>query len=442
MEKSVLFALPYAIVAASVSAGSASANGQRGHARAEIQINTSTTIRSVLKMDWMKSIFSKSARRRDNKRTSKSLGRLESLEPRQLLTVVISEFVASNDTTLETIAGKTPDWIEIHNRSNSEAVDLTGWQLRDSSAIWTFPEITIEPDGYFVVFASGDDFMVSEPRLEVHTNFKLKAGGEYLGLLRPDGSVAHEFNPYTEQQTDQSYGLPAGETFSQFFASPTPGAENPTAPLIVISELMSSNQTTLADEDGDFADWLEIHNASDSPANLNGWTLESDGIDWEIPEVIVEPGGYLLVFASGNDRRELDGPLHTNFKLGSGYDEIELRRPDRSWAHGYDYPAQRADVSYGLTADLAETKFFENPTPGGANLTGFQGVRFSPKHSIVRQDRAVVRLTTELENATIRYTTDGSLPTEQNGEIYSKPFPITNCLTDNNDKKDNTNTTS
>ena len=208
----------------------------------------------------------------------RAFGQLEALESRQLLTanIVINEFVASNDKTLETIAGKTPDWIELHNRSE-EAVDLTGWQLRDSSATWTIPEMSIEPDAYLIVFASGDDFVVTEPQLELHTNFKLKAGGEYLGLMQPDGSVVHEFNPYPDQSTDQSFGLSLGESFSQYFATPTPGAANPTAPRIVISEFMASNQSTLADADGDFADWLEIHNASESPANLNGWLLEADG---------------------------------------------------------------------------------------------------------------------------------------------------------------------
>ncbi|MCA9217344.1 MAG: lamin tail domain-containing protein, partial [Planctomycetales bacterium] len=367
-----------------------------------------------------------SARRTKAVRTPRRTN-VESLEARQLLTadVVINEFVASNDSTLETIAGKTPDWIELHNRS-TEAVDLTGWQLRDSSAIWDFPSMDIEPDGYLVVFASGDNFVVTEPRLEIHTNFKLKAEGEYLGLLRPDGTVAHEFNPYTEQITDQSFGLPSGETFAQFFSTPTPGAQNPIAPRVVISELMSSNQSTLADEDGDYADWLEIYNDSDSPTNLNGWSLETDGIYWEFPEVVVEPNGYLLVFASGNDRRELDSPLHTNFKLGSRWDELYLYRPDGSWAHGYhEYPPQQVDVSYGLTSDLAEVQFFKVPTPGAANLTGFQGVRFSPGSTIIQQDTAVVTLTTELENSSIRYTTDGTEPTEENGNLYSRPFPIT-----------------
>ena len=258
--------------------------------------------------------------------------------------VVINEFVASNDSTLETIAGKTPDWIELHNRSE-EAVDLTGWQLRDSSATWTVPAVTIDPHGYLIVFASGDDFIVTEPRLELHTNFKLKAGGEYLGLMRADGSVAHEFNPFPEQSTDQSYGLSRGESFSQYFSSPTPGAENPQAPRIVMSEIMTSNQSTLADDDGDFPDWIEIYNASSSPANLNGWTLEADDIYWEFPEVTLDPESYLLVYASGNDRRNLDAPLHTNFKLGSDYDAVSLNRPDFTRAHRLDYPPQRVDVS-------------------------------------------------------------------------------------------------
>ena len=35
-----------------------------------------------------------------------------------------------------------------------------------------------------------------------------------------------------------------------------------------ISEFMAANTRTLADEDGDYPDWIEIHNAGVTPASL------------------------------------------------------------------------------------------------------------------------------------------------------------------------------
>ena len=42
---------------------------------------------------------------------------------------------------------------------------------------------------------------------ELHTNFRLSASGDYLALVRPDGTVASEFTPdYPPQEANISYG--------------------------------------------------------------------------------------------------------------------------------------------------------------------------------------------------------------------------------------------
>ena len=152
------------------------------------------------------------------------------------------------------------------------------------------------------------------------------------------------------------------------------------------------------------------------------------GIYWEFPEITIAPDSHLLVYASGNDRRDPDAELHTNFKLGTDRDSVNLFRPDLTWAHGFNYPEQRVDISYGLTTDLAETRFFESPTPGAANLTGFTGVRFSPQGGVFSEASVNVQLSTESENAVIRYTTDGSQPTEQSA-LFTDPFRVTESTT-------------
>jgi len=131
----------------------------------------------------------------------------ERLEARLLLSgsPVISEFMAVNDDTLADEDGDHPDWIEIHNPS-AEAVDLTGWRLRDGEFEWTFPAVTLAPGEYLVVFASDKNRRVAGA--ELHTNFRLDGGGEYLALLDDAGSVVHEYAPaYPPQLEDISYGL-------------------------------------------------------------------------------------------------------------------------------------------------------------------------------------------------------------------------------------------
>ncbi|MGB1888330.1 MAG: lamin tail domain-containing protein [Akkermansiaceae bacterium] len=123
--------------------------------------------------------------------------------------LVISEFMASNQSGLRDEDGDDEDWIEIYNPGNS-SVNLAGWYLTDDRndlTKWTFPELALEPSQSLVVFASDKDRKVSGA--ELHTNFKLSTSGEYLGIIRPDGvTVEQDYGPaYPIQVTNVSYGL-------------------------------------------------------------------------------------------------------------------------------------------------------------------------------------------------------------------------------------------
>src|SRR5215213_340316 len=73
---------------------------------------------------------------------------------------------------------------------------------------------------------------------------------------------------------------------------------------VLISEFVASNGASLADGDGQSADWIEIYNPTQQVVNLAGWHLtdEADNPDkWTFPALtqsILDPGEYLVVFAS------------------------------------------------------------------------------------------------------------------------------------------------
>jgi hypothetical protein len=81
---------------------------------------------------------------------------------------------------------------------------------------------------------------------------------------------------------------------------------NAGAQSIALNEVMASNSVTLTDQDGDYEDWIELFNYGSEPVNLEGFGL-SDNYDdpfrWVFPGVIIQPGEFLLVWASGKDRR-------------------------------------------------------------------------------------------------------------------------------------------
>jgi hypothetical protein len=122
--------------------------------------------------------------------------------------VIISEFMADNKKTLADEDNDFPDWIELYNASTA-TVNLAGWALTDDPTHqkrWLFPATNLTAKGFLVVFASGKNRSV--PGLPLHTDFSLKASGEYLALLKPDASVATEFAPvFPPQYPDVSYGL-------------------------------------------------------------------------------------------------------------------------------------------------------------------------------------------------------------------------------------------
>lgn len=171
-----------------------------------------------------------------------STGSFSTLEVSEL---VINEFMASNDGGLTNnsnnwypianqVAGTTNDWIEILNNGSSP-LDLGGWHLTDDPSApekWTFPASTnIPAGGFLIVYASGTG--VPDANGNLHTNFRLSSGGEYIGIIRPSGSVASEFGPggsnYPGQDEDISYGLDPNTGTSVYFSSPTPGAVNDNA---------------------------------------------------------------------------------------------------------------------------------------------------------------------------------------------------------------------
>ncbi|HBO50586.1 MAG TPA: hypothetical protein DD471_01275, partial [Planctomycetes bacterium] len=99
---------------------------------------------------------------------------------------------------------------------------------------------------------------------------------------------------------------------------------------VVITELMADNDGTLADEDGDFSDWLELHNIGTDSVDLDGWLLfdDPDGLGWRFPSIVLGPDEFVVVFASGKDRSPAGGELHTSFRLDSSGEYLGLYQPD------------------------------------------------------------------------------------------------------------------
>ncbi len=147
--------------------------------------------------------------------------------------LVINEFMASNSSTHADEAGEYEDWIELYNTGN-EPLFLGERFLSDNPdnpSKWQLPEIWMQPHAYVVIWADED-----QSQGPLHANFKLSAGGEYIGIYESLSDNLALIDGYTfdEQQSNVSYGrLPNGSgPFQQLNA--TPGYEN--APYSAVGE--------------------------------------------------------------------------------------------------------------------------------------------------------------------------------------------------------------
>lgn len=135
-----------------------------------------------------------------------------------------------------------------------------------------------------------------------------------------------------------------------------------------ITEFMASNSHTLADEDGDYPDWIEIQNTSGAPVNLQNWSLTDKAgtpFKWLFPATNIAANSFLVVFASAKDRRVAGSPLHTNFKLSADGDYLALIRSDGAVMTEFSpqYLPQFPDVSFGTGMQAVWTTLAPSNAP-------------------------------------------------------------------------------
>ncbi|MCP4847047.1 MAG: hypothetical protein GY899_03760 [Verrucomicrobiaceae bacterium] len=393
---------------------------------------------------------------------------LTSLHGESVSNAIITEFVADNKQSLADADGNASDWIEIWNVSG-EAGDLEGYYLTDDPETpvkWRFPSATFNDRGYLIVFASGKDRR--DPDTELHTNFKLDASpGSYLALIKPDGtSIASEFVNYPKQHEDISYGRGFGE------ASPvTLISEGATAHWLVPEEpianwnepqFQDSQWNTAAtgigyDNSPKYAPFIgEGGNTNDQMRGINA------SVYIRIPFVVPDASAIndltlrmrwedgFVAYLNGKEIHRENAPDNTQWNSRA----LSNRSNENNAITLFDYPLSATPKNgdnilaiQGLNAspgssdllispelaakerdlDVAQDGYFLTPSPGSANDTRIDGLVEDTQFSIDRgfyDEPFALSITTSTESAQIRYTLDGSAPSETNGTIYKEPISI------------------
>lgn len=286
----------------------------------------------------------------------------------------ISEVQNHNTLTLTDDDGSASGWIELENTGDTP-LSLHGFCLtRDSrlNRTFVFPDITLSPGEYVLVYASGS--AVTQHNGHLHAPFRLPKSGGTMLYLYDARQVLIDSVEVPAMQVDESLCRDTDGEWS-ITAQATPGEANRFVDEhcvdvrdgdVSINEAMTRNLTLFPDEDGEFSDYLELYNHSDHPVKLKDYYL-SDNANrpdkWRFPDVTLPAGGCLAVHCSGKNRTQDPAHLHTNFKLSED-ETVTLTQAGGALVSTVTLPA--LDVGQALSWDDGWTDALP-PTPNLPN---------------------------------------------------------------------------
>ena len=357
----------------------------------------------------------------------------KSLKETEDIGLYINEFMASNATTICDSFGSYSDWIELYNSTDTD-MDISGFGISDNLSQpmkYRFPDgTTIAAKGYLVVFCSGNEGMQNG---ELHAPFGLRSYGEDVVIANRAGRIIDSYS-FKNQETDVSMArIPDGAGEFQSNSQPSPGYPNTGAgysafdaanrlPLggVYISEFGGSTGSVATD-------WVELHNSTGSAVSLAGYGLSNNPKNpakWVFPDISIEPGEYLLLYATGSADKAQKKNLKLNFCISSTGETLFFFDPGGKLIDKLSAGRMRSGQSYGR--DGSDNRFYyAEPTPGAQNGKGYEGITQLPAFSVTPgiYDNAVTVAITAGEGETIRYTTDCTTP-NASSEVYSGELSI------------------
>lgn len=356
-----------------------------------------------------------------------------SLKETEDMGLYINEFMASNATTICDSFGSYSDWIELYNSTDTD-MDISGFGISDNLSQpmkYRFPDgTTIAAKGYLVVFCSGNEGMQNG---ELHAPFGLRSYGEDVVIANRAGRIIDSYS-FKNQETDVSVArIPDGAGELQPNSQPSPGYPNTGAgysafdaanrlPLggVYISEFGGSTGSVASD-------WVELHNSTGSAVSLAGYGISNNPKNpakWVFPDISIEPGEYLLLYATGSSDKAQKKNLKLNFCISSTGEALFFFDPNGKLIDKLSAGRMKSGQSYGR--DGSDNRFYyAEPTPGAQNGKGYEGITQLPAFSVTPgiYDNAVTVAITAGEGETIRYTTDCTTP-NASSEVYSGELSI------------------
>ncbi len=200
---------------------------------------------------------------------------------------------------------------------------------------------------------------------------------------------------------------------------------------VIISEIMTSNGTY---ENGHAYDWIELHNTGKKTVDLSGWYLsdsKKNMTKFQFPSgTKLKADSYLTVYCTGSEVETVgkNSTFYATFALSASGETIYLSDDSGTLLQKLKYPQQYGCVSYGTTDGGATYGFFETDTRGKKNdtvlCTGRTEAPVLDTNGGFYQDTVLVTAHGS-DGSLLRYTTDGSTPTEKSPEMPTDGLNVT-----------------
>lgn len=296
--------------------------------------------------------------------------------------LVINEFMTKNKSVVREETGTYADWFEIYNPTSKD-IDLGGLFVTNDLTnlnMYMIPKgeptkTTVKAGGYFIVWC--DKQTAINPN---HVDFKLPAEKGDIALVQLRGSENYIIDQvsYSNQGQDIAYGrYPNGTGDFRYLLTPTPSAANTTTANVVevagitINEVLALNTSIVADENGNYSDFIEFYNGTNSAIDLGGlFVSDSAGysLRCRIPSnnaaaTTVQSGKWITFWADG--KPEL-GANHLDFSLdGVNGEDVVLSQINASGKivvlDKVTFGAQTENISYGRFPEMAD--YWEEMSP-------------------------------------------------------------------------------
>jgi len=280
--------------------------------------------------------------------------------------LVFSEICTKNEGIIADNDGRYRDYIELYN--GGEDINLQGYYITDGGAkSKPFGDMPLPKGTYCLLFLDKE-----------LTGFSLKAtGGECVSLMDAAGRIVAQATTMPMAADQVMLYTPSDYVVS---STATPGFSNDKTgvqafeqgtkcenPILLISEMLTENKSSLPDDAGRFSDVVELYNGGTEPLYLGDYCL-SDSQDarfrYRLPSRTLEAGAYAVIYCDGENYIGENGEIHANFALSQGdtlcltdreggYVCVPVQFPgeDTSLSRNSDGKYEKASVSLGYAND-------------------------------------------------------------------------------------------